>query len=144
MNESSKSRYFLAELLMNCLLFAVSAAVCVAVLAHANIAGKKSAALSMAVSEAQNVAESVKASKGEPQLLGTLLDTKESDGVYTLLYDENWQRLFDGSDAVYELRAVVNIDDNMLQSDISVADGEGAIYTLRVLRYLGAEKGESV
>ena len=144
MNESSKTRYFLAELLMNFLLFAVSAAVCVAVLAHANTAGKKSASLSMAVSEAQNAAESVKVSKGDMQLLGSLLDAKEADGAYTLLYDENWQRLFDDSDAVYELRAVVHIDDNMLQSDISVADKDGMIYTLRVLRYLGAEKGERI
>lgn len=41
MNQSSKSRYFLVELLVNCLLFAVSAAVCVAILVHANMAGKK-------------------------------------------------------------------------------------------------------
>lgn len=145
MNPSSKSRYFLAELLMNCLLFAVSAAICVAILAQANTAGKKSTARSMAVSEAQNVAESVKASGGDPQLLGSLLDAEEADGVYILLYDADWQRLFDDSDAVYELRAAVHVDDKqMLRSDISVADGKGTIYALRVLRYLGAEKGERI
>ena len=95
--QSSKSRYFLVELLVNCLLFAVSAAVCVAILVHANMAGKKSATLSMAVSEAQNVAESVKASGGDLRVLGSLLDTEEEGGVYILLYDANWQRLFDDS-----------------------------------------------
>ena len=59
MNQSSKSRYFLVELLTNCLLFAVAAAICIAIFAHGNMTGKKSAALSMAVAEAQNVAESV-------------------------------------------------------------------------------------
>lgn len=145
MNQSSKSRYFLIELLVNCLLFAVSAAVCVAVLANANMAGKKSATLSMAVSEAQNVAESVKASGGDLQVLGSLLDTEEEGGVYILLYDADWQRLFDDSDAVYELRVVVNIDDeNMLQSDISVTDEKGIIYTLRVLRYLDVARGDRI
>ena len=145
MNQSSKSRYFLVELLVNCLLFAVSAAVCVAVLANANMAGKKSATLSMAVSEAQNVAESVKASGGDLQVLGSLLDTEEEGGVYILLYDADWQRLFDDSDAVYELRVVVNIDDeNMLQSDISVTDEKGIIYTLRVLRYLDVARGDRI
>lgn len=145
MNQSSKSRYFLVELLVNCLLFAVSAAVCVAILVHANMAGKKSATLSMAVSEAQNVAESVKASGGDLQVLGSLLDTEEEGGVYILLYDANWQRLFDDSDAVYELRVVVNIDnENMLQSDISVTDEKDVIYTLRILRYLDAERGERI
>jgi hypothetical protein len=63
MNQSSKSRYFLVELLTNCLLFAVAAAICIAIFAHGNMTGKKSAALSMAVAEAQNVAESVKAAE---------------------------------------------------------------------------------
>jgi hypothetical protein len=63
MNQSSKSRYFLVELLTNCLLFAVAAAICIAIFAHGNMTGKKSAALSMAVAEAQNVAESVKCHK---------------------------------------------------------------------------------
>ncbi|HHW95098.1 MAG TPA: hypothetical protein GX736_04125 [Mogibacterium sp.] len=145
MNQSSKSRYFLVELLICCLLFAVSATICVAILAHANTTGKKSATLSMAVSEAQNVAESVKAAEGDLKMLGSLLDTKDEAGVYTILYDADWHRLSDGSDAVYELQAVVHIDDEkMLQSDISVRDGKSIIYSLRVLRYLGAERGEKI
>lgn len=142
MNQSSKSRYFLVELLTNCLLFAVAAAICIAIFAHGNMTGKKSAALSMAVAEAQNVAESVKAAEGDLKALTALLDAEERGGVYTLRYDADWRRLPDGADAVYELRAVVDIDENnMLQADISVTDREGMIYTLRVLRYLGARSG---
>ena len=39
--------------------------------------GKKSAALSMAVAEAQNVAESVKAAEGDLKALTALLDAEE-------------------------------------------------------------------
>lgn len=145
MNQSSKSRYFLVELLVNCLLFAIAAAICIAIFAHGNITGKKSTALSMAVAEAQNVAESVKAAEGDLQTLDTLLDTGEKGGVYTLRYDADWQRLPAGADAVYELRAVIAVDDkNMLQADISVTDGAETIYTLRVLRYLGAKNGRKI
>lgn len=143
MNQSSKSRSFLVELLVNCLLFAVAAAICIAIFSHGNVTGKKSAALSMAVAEAQNMAESVKASGGDLQALSTLLDTREEGGAYTLRYDAGWRRLPDGADAVYELRAVIDVDgQNMLQADISVADKEGMIYILRVLRYLGARNGD--
>ncbi|MGI6091320.1 MAG: hypothetical protein ACOYEL_08060 [Saccharofermentanales bacterium] len=149
MNHSSKSRYFLVELLVNCLLFAIAAAICIAIFAHGNITGKKSTALSMAVAEAQNVAESVKAAEGDLQTLDTLLDTGEKGGVYTLRYDADWQRLPAGTnadeDAVYELRAVIAVDEkNMLQADISVTDGAEMIYTLRVLRYLGAKNGRKI
>ncbi|HHT24372.1 MAG TPA: hypothetical protein GXZ76_02480 [Clostridiaceae bacterium] len=145
MNQSSKSRYFLVELLVNCLLFAVAAAICIAIFAHGNMTGKKSAALSMAVAEAQNVAESVKAAGGDLQVLDTLLDTGEEEGVYILRYDTDWRRLPDGADPVYELRTVIDIDEkNMLQADISVTDKEGIIYTLRVLRYLGAKSGGKI
>jgi len=41
MNQSSKSRYFLVELLTNCLLFAVAAAICIAIFAHGNMTGKR-------------------------------------------------------------------------------------------------------
>lgn len=145
MKQSSRSRYFLVELLVNCLLFAVAAAICLAIFAHGNMTGKKSAALSMAVAEAQNVAESVKAAEGDLQALGSLLDAGEERGVYTLLYDADWQRLPDDADAVYELQAFVAIDEkNMLQAEISVTDKDGIIYTLRVLRYLGAKSGEKI
>ena len=145
MNQSSKSRFFLEELLVNCLLIALAAAICVSILAHGNMTGKRSAALSMAVAEAQNVAESVKAAKGDLQALGTLLDVGEAEGVYILRYDADWQRLPDSANAVYELRAVIDIDEkNMLQAEISVTDKEGMIYTLRVLRYLGAKSGGSI
>ncbi|MGI6579182.1 MAG: hypothetical protein ACOX3H_02885 [Saccharofermentanales bacterium] len=154
MSQSSKSRYFLVELLVNCLLFAVASAICIAIFAHGNLTGKKSAALSMAVAEAQNVAESVKAAEGDLQVLGTLLDAEGEGGVYTLRYDADWLRLpagadspdgpdsRDGAEAVYELRAVIDIDEkNMLQADISVTNKEEIIYTLCVLRFLGAKSG---
>lgn len=154
MNQSSKSRYFLVELLVNCLLFAVAAAICIAIFAHGNMTEKKSTALSMAIAESQNVAESVKAAEGDLQMLGTLLDAGEESGVYILRYDEDWQRFPDGADgsddpddagAVYELRAVIDIDENnMLQADISVTDKKEIIYTLRVLRYLGAKSGGQI
>jgi len=78
-------------------------------------------------------------------VLGTLLDAGEEGGVYTLRYDADWQRLHDNVDAVYELRAVIDIDEkNMLQADISVTDKEGMIYTLHMLRYLSAKSGGKI
>ena len=144
MNQSSKSHYFLVELLVNCLLFAVAAAICIAIFAHGNMTGKKSAALSMLLRRRKTWRRVLRLLRETCRCL-PLLDAGEEGGVYTLRYDADWQRLHDNVDAVYELRAVIDIDEkNMLQADISVTDKEGMIYTLHMLRYLSAKSGGKI
>lgn len=66
MNRPIRSRLLMLELVLNLVIFALCAAVCVVLLVQARSMGRESTALTQAVYLAQSAAESYRAGEGNP------------------------------------------------------------------------------
>ncbi len=138
--QSSQSRHFLVELIVNCLFFFIMAAVCISIFANGHIISNESNMLSMAVLSAQNAAESFKASEGNAEDLAQMLEINSSENL-TVHYDENWLET-DIQNAVYSTVIVINPSQNNMQSaNICVKNGDVIIYEIGVMRFLENAKG---
>ncbi len=141
MNESqSKTRYFLFELVINCLIFAISAAVCLNLFAYGFIQNQDSRELSMATLEAQSVAETIKATGGETGLLSEYLQCDASAEGLTLYYDRDWQRTSSAQGALYTLNVrFAPLDKGVQTANIIVENQTETIYELTIQQYLSQE-----
>ena len=121
---------FLTELLISILVLAVAAAFCVGLFSSAHMERQKSASLNLAVSLAQNAAETFK-SQGDT-LSGLVSDFKADDSVLNLGYDNNGVPC-DINSAAYVLRLDVSSKNGLAQGDISVFNAAGdELYSLSV------------
>ncbi len=140
---NSKTRYFLIEIIINCLIFAISAAVCLALFVNGFIESRDSRALSVAVLESQSVAETIKATSGDTEKLAELLGTSPDGETLKLHYDSDWART-DAPNIAYTLTVTQDMTDNMLTATVQVTDENGTlIYSLDVVKYLGGTGGGS-
>lgn len=134
----NKSGLFLVELIIAIAFFAITSAVCVQLFAMANTLSVRSVALQMSVMNAQNVAESFKATGGNINKMGYILQADYiGNNVLSLNFDENWQQ----NSYMNRYILTVNVDINYVPAvaQISIKDttlGE-EIYSLTVNRYLG-------
>lgn len=98
---NSKTALFLMELILMILLFALSAAVCMRIFAAAQTLSDGSRELNGAVMEAENAAESFKATGGDAEAAAALCSAAEaSPGGFRVYYDEKWDG---GAGQVYRL-----------------------------------------
>ncbi len=141
MSEShSKTRYFLFELIINCLFFAISAAICLNLFTYGFIQNQESRELSMATLEAQSVVETVKAGAGDIYTIAEFLQSEAVEDEFHLYYDRDWQRVAAPNEALYTLTVKLALEDNGLQSiDISVDSLTRNIYMLTARQYLERE-----
>ncbi len=138
MNAQSKTRYFLIEIIICCFVFAIAAAICLNLFVVGYLENRDSRALSMATMEAQNVAEIVKASKGDSAIIERLLEAGGVDGTFTLGFDEDWQRVTP-EESMYTLVAKTYSEGLYFVADITVAD-DATIFELKATRYLGGDE----
>ncbi len=132
-----KSRYFLAELIINCLFFVISASVCLNLFAFGYTQSTQSRTLSMSTLKAQNMAECIKASNNDIDKLCTLTGAVDNGDYVTAYYDEEWAQTTN-ENAPYKLNVIISTDSyNMLSADIDVYEYENIIYELNVKRYIG-------
>ncbi len=132
-----KSRYFLAELIVNCLFFVISASVCLNLFAFGYTQSTESRTLSMATLKAQNMAENIKAVGNNTTMLCELTGAVENSETITVYFDEDWNETTDTS-APFVLNVLMNTDSaKMISADIDVASGDTLIYELTVKRYIG-------
>ncbi len=132
----SKSRYFLLELIINCLFFAIAAAICLNLFTYGFIQSRESRELSMASLEAQSVSEAFKAGGGDIQLLETLLESDSNADSFVLHYNQDWHRVSPDEEAPYSLTMHIDYEENGLQrAAISVDSQTRHIYALSVQLY---------
>ncbi len=132
--QSSQSRHFLVELIINCLFFFIMAAVCLSVFARGHIISSESHRLSMAVLQAQSAAESFKAAKGDVELFASLINAQSKEEL-VVYYDENWA-VTNKQQAIYTLLVQVQPqNENMHSAQIEINSGEDSVYSLNVLSY---------
>ncbi len=134
-NKQSKSHFFLTELIVNTLFFAISAAICLSLFADGFTQSQKSRDLSEGIIYAQNAAEVVKFSNGDFKVIEEKLGAFEENGSYLLLFDENWNET--SADYSYKLIISPKITDFLLSAEITVVDlMENEICSLSVSKFL--------
>lgn len=127
---SSKSELFLIELIVAIVFFAISSAICAQLFVKAHTLSAKSGDLNAAVIQAQNAAESFKASGGSAEKLEGILQPsrveKTGDGeyIYDLFFASGWKRTESMEDASYCLRLRLTSERELQTADIQVYTGE--------------------
>ncbi len=138
MNNTSKAKYFLVELIVNSLLFAICAAICASLYAMGFVQSKESKDISRAMVEAQNAAEAFKAAAGDTSQLIDMINCNEDFVIY---YDKDWNNIADGEDYSYQLKLEEIGEGKLKQARISLSDLESSeILTIEVSKYLPTAK----
>lgn len=86
----SKAPLSLMEQLVMLLVFSLAAALCLQIFVLSAQMSRRCEAMDHAVTVAQNVAETLKASGGDFQYFKSLLGGTTADGKWQIRYDENW------------------------------------------------------
>ncbi len=137
-----KGNFFLVELVINCLIFAICAAVCLSLFVLGFNDSEESRALSMATLSAQNIAEVIKACDGDEEEIKNHIMMGEKDGVKCVYYNEDWQAVQTQEES--EFYALVSIEENngFVSSFIEVMDEEdNSVYVLEVAKYIDENGG---
>ncbi len=133
---TQKSRYFLAELIVNCLFFVISASICLNLFAFGYTQSTESKNLSMATLKAQNMAECIKASGQDIDLLCELTGAVQDENLLVIYYDDEWE-ISNQEAATYEMNVLIDVNSlGMLYADIAVFQAEEIIFDLKVNKYL--------
>ena len=114
MQKTSKSGLFLLEMIIIIVFFAATSAICVRLFVYAAQRSDQSSALTAAVLQAQSAAEAVKAADGDAEQLQTLLHGRWDNGVFQIMFDQDFQPLAGAGDAVYSLTVTQTVDENGL------------------------------
>jgi Tfp pilus assembly protein PilE len=143
---SSSSRAFFLELVLNLVIFAFCAAVCLQVFAQAKLASDRSAALSHLSIEAQTVAENFKAANGDLAKLADALGATEVDGqALWLYYDADFERVTNPDDAAHTLLCSIEGSTRVKVAHIEIYSSidtdpdthdQGALFSLEVKKYV--------
>lgn len=134
--KKSKSRIFLAELMIDVLFFTIAAAICLTIFAKAYTMSRESREKNQALIAAQQGAESFKAG-GEEGLVKALGAVQEADGSYAVYYDAKWNPATAPEEAYYILRVSVVREEGMATAEVSVNSKESQVLGIEVKRYEG-------
>ncbi len=131
--------YFLFELIVNCLLFVISAAICISLFVEGYVDSEDSNALSIAMIEASNAAEVAKSSDGNLDLIAdTYQDGEIADQSYIMYYDDSWHSV--ASEESYKYSLVIDLGastDSMMDAHIYLKQTDGKIiYELNISHFI--------
>lgn len=129
-----KTSLFLIELMIALLFFAIASAVCIKLFAKAHTISADTENTHIAITKAQNIAESA-ASGAFPENISSALPQakKQPGGSFLAGYDKNWQEC-KLSDAAFTISVAYTKIEDTGQYDIAVYDTlkNKALYTMSV------------
>ncbi|MDR0425203.1 MAG: hypothetical protein LBH39_07145 [Clostridiales Family XIII bacterium] len=138
---SSHSRAFFLELVINLVLFMLCAAVCLQVFARAFAKSDESSVLAQATLRAQSIAEAFKASGGD---LGFVMDTVGGEATaegLVLYYDDGWA-LTSAESAVYTVDCRVDLGSAPASAEITASKGGERIFGITAKKYLAEVRSD--
>jgi hypothetical protein len=139
--KGSGSRAFFLELVLDLVVFALCATVCLQVFASAKSDSDLSAATSHLSIEAQVIAEEFKAVNGDLDALRALVPEAEIvDSTLNLYYDKDLNSTT-APEAVYLLSCEGDDASALRQAVISAYQGDLELFTITAARYLPANSG---
>ena len=132
----SKSGLFLMELIIAICFFAIASAVCVQLFATAHRHSRRSIGIQMAVLNAQNAAESFRATGSDLGLMADILQATVVDGGLVVRFDEDWNNDHTGR---YEMVIEKDLSGDIATANIRVVDSllDEELHNIVVVRYLG-------
>ena len=141
---------FFVEIIFVILFFTISATATLQLCVAANNRAKQSSDLSVAVIQAENIAEQVLTLTSPDELPPALKDARQSGGKYTIDYDKNWNPT--KVDPRYEVGVILKKTDSaggtLVRADIAVnrrQNGDSRkIYSLHSEKYLPRGTGGAV
>jgi Tfp pilus assembly protein PilE len=131
----SQSRAFFLELVLNLVIFALCAAVCLQVFVNAKLVSEHSSALSHLSIEAQMVAESFKSSNGDAAALAAAFGAHKDGSSLTIYYDGEFQPVATAS-APYHIRCDIDDATPLKTAVITVYRDQDVLFTLEAKRYV--------
>jgi hypothetical protein len=136
---SSHSRAFFLELVINLVLFMLCAAVCLQVFAQAFVKSDESSALAQATLRVQSVAEAFKAGGGDIGAVMVMLGGEATDEGMVLYYDSGWNPV-SGANAVYTVNCRADLTTALKSAEITALKGDEAIFSITAKKYLAEVK----
>ncbi len=137
-----KGNFFLVELVVNCLIFAICAAVCLSLFVLGFNNSQKSRELSMATLSAQNIAEVIKACDGDEEEISSHIALGEKDGVRCVYYNKDWEVVTSQEESEFYALVSIEEENEFVSSFIEVMDEENnMVYYLEVAKYVGDNGG---
>jgi hypothetical protein len=134
-NNSPKSRALFLELILDVVIFAICALVCLQVFASAKTSGSQSAAYSSLGIEAQSLAEDFSACKGDATLLARNFNADLEGNTITLYYDKDLNRVQKDDNVVFFLRCEVDASAPVKEAHISLTQGSKQLFSFTVCAY---------
>lgn len=135
MKKGPSSRMFMIELIICCLFFIISMAICLKLFAHAREVSDGAAALSVATLKAQEAAEVYEEFDGDLEKTAKLLGGSTVDGILSLGYDRDWMP----GGVAYSLTLTPVTSGALTRADIAVYDSAGLIFELSSLSCFDGE-----
>ncbi len=130
-----KGNFFLVELVINCLIFTICAAVCLNLFVRGFQESKESQDLSMATLAAQNIAEVLKATNANEKEMAEAIIVSSENIIY---YNENWENIQNQEGSMFTASINTLKDEEFMSSVIEISDKNGNfIYSLEVAKYIG-------
>ncbi len=136
MNEK-KGNFFLVELVVNCLIFTICAAVCLSLFVVGFNESDESRELSMATLTAQSIAETVKACDGNKNEIATYIMMSEQDNINYVYYNEDWIEVSTKEESKFYATFSLSENNGLISSNIEIIDTDDtSIYSLKVAKYV--------
>jgi Tfp pilus assembly protein PilE len=140
--KASTSRALFLELVLDLVIFAVCAVICLQVFAGARLESARSAALSQLGTEAQEIAEMFKSGADSAALVTVLPDATREKGTITWYFDQNLSSVPDDQ-AHFILTCVIDESRPLRQAKIVLAEGSQQLFEYNVSSYRLSDGGGS-
>ena len=145
-NKGSNSRAFFLELILDLVVFAICAIVSIQVFFEAQILREKSSALSHLTIQTQVIAETFKASDGDPFAMLKALDSRDVTSITELrdqillvtYYDSDFAPTSDSEHSRYRIECLIDNSKDLKVAEISILDREKEMFTVEVKDFVPA------
>lgn len=134
-NKIVKPNLFLIELMISVLFFALCSAVCLSLFAKAHLLSVESSDMTHALNMATQAAECIKSNPKELRYL--LMGNQESENLYRIYYDSDWNLIADREGMKYEMIVEINRESPVMKAKITVQKQDAQIYEIEVKKYNG-------
>jgi Tfp pilus assembly protein PilE len=132
--KASTSRALFLELVLDLVIFAICAVICLQVFAGAHLESARSAALSQLGAEAQQIAEMFKSGADDTALITALPTAKQEKDTISWYYDQNLSPV-PVDQAYFTLTCVIDETRSLRQAKIVLTEGSRQLFEYDVSSY---------
>ncbi len=127
---TSKSRYFLFEMMIAILFFSIASSLCLRFFTKAHLLSQSAADLNFAIFQVESVMEILNTAPTEDTLLSKAFPDADilSNGA-DIYYDKDHQPC-DSQNSAYTLHVIKTIDGSMCRISLNMIAGSTSVYTL--------------